>query len=151
MLYIKKMCILMVSLILSSAFNCVSAEYKADVNSPQSINKISIDGQSYEVDFKDGELQRELLNMKPLTLTMKQYAKHEFYSKLPFKPVMSKDTTSFIKAGYIYYWDGWNALVLNYIDTDISPYKVAEIGKFRDSDKLVEFIKSKDELSVEIK
>ena len=36
------------------------------------------------------------------------------------------------QAGHVYYWDGWNAFVINYIDSDISPYKVVHIGEIKD-------------------
>lgn len=33
----------------------------------------------------------------------------------------------------MYYWDGWNAFVINYIDSDISPYNVVHVGEITDA------------------
>ena len=44
------------------------------------------------------------------------------------------DAGSDIKAGHIYYWDGWNAFVINFEDYDISPYKVVHIGEIKSED-----------------
>ena len=33
----------------------------------------------------------------------------------------------------MYYWDGWNAFVINYIDSDITPYEVVHIGEITDA------------------
>lgn len=55
------------------------------------------------------------------------------YLRLPFTPVFDQIRTSEIKAGHVYYWDGWNAFVINYVDYDISPYKVVHIGEITDT------------------
>ncbi|MDD3220113.1 MAG: cyclophilin-like fold protein [Lachnospiraceae bacterium] len=64
---------------------------------------------------------------------MTRYAGHEYYSELPFTPEFASETTSEILAGHVYYWDGWNAFVINYIDSDISPYNVVHIGEIADA------------------
>ena len=53
----------------------------------------------------------------------------EYYASLSEKPTIEGvTTTSDIKASGIYYWDGWNAFVINFEDTNIAPYRVVHIG-----------------------
>lgn len=86
----------------------------------------------YEVVLDQNESVKNIVENMPLTLDMVRYAGHEFYSELPFTPAFAQERTSEIKAGHVYYWDGWNAFVINYIDSDISPYKVVHIGEIKD-------------------
>lgn len=47
-------------------------------------------------------------------------------------------------AGHVYYWDGWNAFVINYVDYDIAPYKVVHIGEITDA-KISSYLQNADE------
>lgn len=86
----------------------------------------------YEVVLNQNESVKNIVENMPLTLDMVRYAGHEFYAELPFTPAFDQERTSEIKAGHVYYWDGWNAFVINYIDSDIGPYKVVHIGEIKD-------------------
>lgn len=94
--------------------------------------KLSINGAEYEVVLEQNDTVKDIVKHMPLKLDMVRFAGHEFYSKLSFTPNLAKDRTSKIKAGHVYYWDGWNAFVINYIDSDISPYQVVHIGEIKD-------------------
>lgn len=105
--------------------------------------KVIIDEKSYDVELFDSVTKDEIINMLPLELTLQRYAGHEYYSELPSKPTMDSNTTSNILAGHIYYWDGWNAFVINYEDYDISPYKVVHIGEIKDK-SIIDYLKKTD-------
>lgn len=98
-------------------------------DSQEQTMKITIAGTEYEVTFEDNKTVKDILANMPLDLSMMRYAEHEYYSELPFTPVFDETRISQIKAGHVYYWDGWNAFVINYVDYDITPYKVVPIGE----------------------
>ncbi len=95
--------------------------------------KIEINKIVYEVKLDRNKTVSDILKNMPLSLSVTRYAGHEYYAALPFTPAFDENRTSKIKAGHVYYWDGWNAFVINYIDWDIAPYKVVHIGKITDS------------------
>lgn len=95
--------------------------------------KIQINEKEYEVKLDNNKTVKDILSNLPLNLKLSRYAGHEYYSELPFTPTFDQDRTSNIKAGHIYYWDGWNAFVINYKDYDIAPYKVVHIGEILDT------------------
>lgn len=103
--------------------------------------KITLDNQEFVVNTDQNKTVEDILKSLPIELTMKRYEEHEFYSELPFIPVFDKERTSNIKAGHVYYWDGWNAFVINYIDYDISPYQVVHIGEITDK-KIIDVLKN---------
>lgn len=112
--------------------------------------KILVDNKEYEVDLIDSVTLKDIKDMYPLDLTLVRYAGHEYYSELPSKPTMAQNTTSTILAGHIYYWDGWNAFVINFEDTDIAPYKVVHIGEIKDKE-IVNYLKNADnEINVKL-
>lgn len=82
--------------------------------------KITINGTPYEVLLDENVTVADIVGHLPLELEMERYADHEYYAELPFTPAFDEERTSQIKAGHVYYWDGWNALVVNYIDWDIT-------------------------------
>ena len=96
--------------------------------------KITIDNKIYDVEIDDNVTSSAISQKLPLELSLVRYAEHEYYSELPFTPVFAKETTSDIKAGHVYYWDGWNAFVLNFEDCNISPYKVVHIGEIKQTE-----------------
>lgn len=83
---------------------------------------------------------RDTISNLPLNLTLSRYADHEYNAELPFVPQNAKESTSSIKAGHIYYWNGWNSFVLNFENMNISPYKVVEIGKI-DSEVIADILR----------
>ena len=95
--------------------------------------KIQINETEYQVKLDHNETVQDLLENLPLEMELSRYAGHEYYSSLPFTPRFDINRTSHILAGHIYYWDGWNAFVINFEDCDISPYKVVHIGEIEDS------------------
>ncbi len=116
---------------------------------------VTIKGKKYGVKLDKNTTVNSLLKMLPLNLSMEEFDEHEYYSELSGKPsVASKKTskkTSKIKAGHIYYWDGWNAFVINYEDTDISPYKVVHVGEIKDKSVIDVLEKSEDKISVKVR
>ena len=91
--------------------------------------KIIIADQEYSVDIKDSALSESIANMCPFTLALTKSMNHEYYGTLPGVPeTTGVAATSSVKAGGIYYFKDWNAFSLNYIDTEIAPYKVYEVG-----------------------
>lgn len=111
--------------------------------------KVVINNKEYDVELNINDTSKDILSNLPLNLTMQRYAGHEYYSELPFTPKFDANRTSNIKSGEIYYWDGWNAFVINFEDYDISPYKVVHIGKILD-DNISELL-SNSEDKIEIK
>lgn len=93
---------------------------------------LTVDGNTYTVHLEDNVTAKEIQDKLPLELSLGRYAGHEYYAELPFTPAFASETTSQIKAGHVYYWDGWNAFVINFIDYDIAPYKVVHIGEITD-------------------
>ncbi|NCB99737.1 MAG: hypothetical protein EOM34_03535 [Clostridia bacterium] len=87
----------------------------------------------YTVVLNDNVTVEKIKANMPLDIEMVRYAGHEYYGELPFTPVMAAEKTSEIKAGHVYYWDGWNAFVINYEDMDISPYQVVHLGEVTDN------------------
>jgi len=61
-----------------------------------------------------------------LNLNTKRYGGHDFWAEL-LSPKDDGDAHEHIKAGNVYYWDGWTPF--NYVDWDISPYQVVQIGE----------------------
>lgn len=105
--------------------------------------KVQINEMEYEVKLDNNKTVKDIISNLPLNLELSRYAGHEYYSELPFTPTFDKDRTSNIKAGHIYYWDGWNAFVINYKDYDIAPYKVVHIGEIL-GDNISEILNKSD-------
>lgn len=93
---------------------------------------IILNDQPYEVALENNATATDILAMLPLNGTFSRFGGHEFYMELPSTPAFAKERTSQIKAGHVYYWDGWNAFVINYIDWDIAPYEVVHVGEIID-------------------
>ena len=94
--------------------------------------KIILAEKIYSVLLDKNVTSDAILRKLPLELAMKNFGKHEFWAELPFKPEFAYECTSKILAGHVYYWDGWNAFVINYIDWDIAPYRVVHVGEIED-------------------
>lgn len=95
--------------------------------------KITIGDTEYDVILDENITVTDITSNMPLELELTRYAGHEYYAELPFTPKFASETTSQILAGHVYYWDGWNAFVINYIDSDISPYNVVHVGEIADA------------------
>ena len=93
---------------------------------------IDLEGKSYTVELEDNVTVNDIVKNLPLSLKLTRFGGHEFYSELAFRPEFASERTSHILAGHLYYWDGWNAFVINYIDWDISPYNVVHLGQVLD-------------------
>ncbi|MBR1777324.1 MAG: hypothetical protein IJ752_01910 [Alphaproteobacteria bacterium] len=111
--------------------------------------KIVLDGKAFNVMLDNNGTTEDILKHLPLTLDMVQYAGHEYYASLPFTPFFDRERTSHILAGHIYYWDGWNAFVINYIDYDIAPYKVVHIGEIADK-SVIDVLRQAENVSVKV-
>jgi len=91
--------------------------------------KLIIDGKEYSAILNDNRCVDDILNMLPLTLTLRRYAGHEYYSSLPQKlSIEGVPMTSVAHAGGIYYYDGWSAFTVLFGDARIDPFKVVHIG-----------------------
>ena len=101
---------------------------------------IIVDSEEYEVSLIPSDTLADILAMRPLDLELVRYAGHEYYAELPETPEMSEDTTSHSRAGHLYYWDGWNAFVINFEDYDIAPYQVVHLGEITDKE-IVEYLR----------
>lgn len=112
--------------------------------------KITMDGTTYEVALDQNETVTDLVSHLPLELEIERYADHEYYAELPFTPVFDEERTSQIKAGHVYYWDGWNAFVINYIDWDIAPYQVVHIGEITDSSVSAYLTEAEDQVNITV-
>lgn len=109
---------------------------------------VTINNTDYEVEQDSNVTADEIVGNLPLNLTMTRYAGHEYYAELPFTPTFVSEQTSTVLAGHIYYWDGWNAFVLNFEDTNIAPYKVVHIGEIK-SDGIKDILsKSGDKIEI---
>lgn len=106
---------------------------------------IKLDGKNYTVKLEDNVTVRDILKKMPLSLNMQRYAGHEYYAELPFRPEFAAEKTSHIEAGHLYYWDGWNAFVINYEESDISPYKVIQLGIVNNAEDLCAYLRKTEE------
>lgn len=92
--------------------------------------KLLYDGLEYTVDTEANQLVATLKKLLPLKLRLTRSAEHEYYAALPGSvSVDGAKTTSYVQAGWVYYFKEWNAFALNFRETDIRPYKVFVIGK----------------------
>ena len=115
---------------------------------------IKIEGVNYEAEFESNITAQEIVKHFPLTMSMKRYADHEYFAEFPFRPTFAEERTSHLKAGHIYYWDGWNSFVINYEDYDITPYKVVHIGTVTDASGICKALRDAGEMidvSTEVK
>ena len=135
------MCV--IALTLTLPYICISAEKNSIT--------ISFAGKNYTAELEDNSTVRDILKGMPLSLDMQRYAGHEYYAELPFRPEFAAERTSLIQAGHLYYWDGWNAFVINYEESNIEPYKVVHLGKINNADEICAYLrKANDNVSVNI-
>ena len=99
-------------------------------------------GREYTFTADNESAAREIFAKLPESLTVKEYAGHEYFVELPFRPDIRGEATSKLKAGHIYYWGGGNSFVLNYEDCDIAPYSSLHIGAFDDAEGICEYLRS---------
>ena len=92
--------------------------------------ELVLNGQEYSVRTEVSSLTSSIEEMLPLTLKLSRSADHEYYASLPEQAdVAGAESTSHVKAGWIYYFKDWNAFALNFKETEIAPYKVYVIGE----------------------
>ena len=92
--------------------------------------ELVLNGQEYSVRTEASSLASSIEGMLPLTLKLSRSADHEYYTSLSEQAdVAGAESTSHVKAGWIYYFKDWNAFALNFKETDIAPYKVYVIGE----------------------
>lgn len=128
----------------------VASSLPTEEDTKEQTMKIAIEGTEYEVLLDDNKTVKDILTNMPLDLSMVRYAGHEYYAELPFTPVFDENRTSEIKAGHVYYWDGWNAFVINYVDYDIAPYKVVHIGEISDASISDFLTNAEEEISIQV-
>ncbi len=113
--------------------------------------EVSFGGETYAATLETNETARAIAARLPLELTMKRFGGHEFYAELPFRPPLAAERTSKILAGHVYYWDGWNAFVINYIDCDIAPYRVVRVGEIADPSIREALAKAADTITARVR
>ena len=92
--------------------------------------RLVLNDREYTVQTKDSKLVSSVEELLPLSLKLSRSADHEYYTSLPEQvDVTGAESTSYVKAGWIYYFREWNAFALNFKETDIAPYKVYIIGE----------------------
>ena len=111
---------------------------------------LTLGDKEYHAVLDDNVTVRDIVKHLPLTLDMQRYAGHEYCSDLSFRPEAEQGRTSSLKAGHLYYWEGGNTFVINYKDTDISPYKDVHLGAFSE-DISAELMKSEEHINITIK
>ena len=113
--------------------------------------KITINGRSYAVALEQNALGESIAKMCPLTLTLSRSGEHEYYAALPGKAQTAGAVeTSKVKRGGVYYFAAWNAFSLEFIDEDITPYKVFAVGQVEEElSALLETAGAKLEITVE--
>ena len=150
----KKIIFLIVSILCISGFvfaKTINMQKNKATNMEKQTMNFVIAGKTYKASVNDNKTSQDIIKNLPLSLNYVRYAEHEYYAELPLKPVFDKERTSHILAGHIYYWDGWNAFVINYKECDISPYKVVHIGEIEDK-SIVKYLETADKnISVEVK
>ena len=92
--------------------------------------KIVLNEKDYEINGSDNEICKSLKDMLPLTMKLSRSGGHEYYASLPQElDVKGAESTSNVKAGWLYYFKDWNAFALNFKEMDIAPYKVYVIAE----------------------
>ena len=92
--------------------------------------KIIFDDKEYEINAAQNTICKSLKDMLPLTMKLSRSGGHEYYASLPQDVnVTDAESTSHVKAGWLYYFKDWNAFALNFKEMDIAPYKVYVIAE----------------------
>ncbi len=92
--------------------------------------ELVFNGRKYSVRTEVNSLTASIEGMLPLVLKLSRSADHEYYTSLQHKvSVDGAESTSHVKAGWIYFFKDWNAIALNFKETEIAPYKVYVIGE----------------------
>ena len=92
--------------------------------------RIVLNKQEYDIQAGGNSLTSSMEALLPLTLKLSHSADHEYYASLPQSvDAAGVESTSYVKAGWVYYFKDWNAFALNFKETDIAPYKVSVIGE----------------------
>ena len=92
--------------------------------------KIVLNEKDYEINGADNAICKSLKAMLPLTMNLSRSGGHEYYASLPQElEILWAESTSHVKAGWLYYFKDWKAFALDYKETDIAPYKVYVIGE----------------------
>ena len=93
--------------------------------------KITINDNEYHADMVDCDLVNQIADMCPFEVTFKQHRNQEYFTKLPSQA--NDDgcplTTTILK-NKLYYYQQWNAFVIVYEDTNVSPYELTYVGEF---------------------
>ena len=92
--------------------------------------KILLDDKEYEINAAQNTICKSLKTMLPLNMKLSRSGEHEYYASLPQElNVTGAESTSHVKAGWLYYFKDWNAFALNFKEMDIAPYKVYVIAE----------------------
>ncbi len=93
--------------------------------------KITINDNEYHADMVDCDLVNQIADVCPFEVTFKQHRNQEYFTKLPSQA--NDDgcplTTTILK-NKLYYYQQWNAFVIVYEDTNVSPYELTYVGEF---------------------
>lgn len=94
--------------------------------------KLNLNDKEYVVSVDDNKTASDIFENISDTISMEKYAGHEYTTRLDFEPYEHNEQTPNLIAGHIYYWAPGNAFVINYADTNISPYVSVHVGEFVD-------------------
>lgn len=95
--------------------------------------KLTIKDSLYHAELKESVLARQIASMCPFEADYQRSTECEYYAKLPDNPsVTGDDKTSEVYKNKLYYFAGWNAFSIVFADSNIDPYEIVYLGKFKE-------------------
>ena len=93
--------------------------------------RLTIEGKTFTANMLDIPPVRGIIAQCPFRLSFSRSAEHEYYTRLPVKvDAQGCKGVSSIQANKLYLFDAWNAFSLNFMEMNIAPYEVIELGSF---------------------
>jgi len=93
--------------------------------------RLTIGGKVFIANMLDIPPVRGIIAQCPFKLSFSRSAEHEYYARLPVKvDIQGCKGVSNIQANKLYLFAAWNAFSLNFLEMNISPYEVIELGSF---------------------
>lgn len=94
---------------------------------------VTIQGKEYKAELPECDAIRQLAAQLPMEEVFQNSGDHECFCRLG-RGVNARgmEGTSDIRKNRIYYFADWKALSFVYKDMSISPFKVVDLGEFKD-------------------
>jgi len=93
--------------------------------------RLTIGGKVFIANMLDIPPVRGIIAQCPFKVSFSRSAEHEYYARLPVKvDIQGCKGVSNIQANKLYLFAAWNAFSLNFLEMNISPYEVIELGSF---------------------